>query len=138
MVVYKFHHAAVSVRDLEKSIQFYGALGYEQVFRYDSDDGTKSIANLQLGDSFLELFYYSKNADKPPVDFAYANNVDEIGVKHIALRVNDINEALVDLKQKGLTDGNVEIKNGDTGATFFFIQDPDGIWVEFIEEKIVK
>lgn len=131
---YRPHHTAISVRNLSKSVDFYTALGYKPVHQYDEDDGSMSIVHLKLGESFLEIFWYRKNESEQPVDYEKANNLEDIGVKHIALWADDIEEALDDLKTRGLAADDTEIKVGRTKVSYFFIQDPDGVWVEFIKD----
>ncbi len=131
---YKLHHTAISVRNLDISINFYETLGFKKVHQYDEGDGSMSIAHLKLGDSFLEIFAYKKNEDEPPVDYEYANNLEDIGVKHIALWTEDIEKALADMKEKGLADDDTKITFGRTKVRYFFIKDPDGVWVEFVRD----
>ena len=131
---YKPHHTAISVRNLGKSLDFYKTLGYEQVHRYDEKDGSMSIVHLKLGSSFLEIFIYKKNENEPPVDYEYANNLEDIGVKHIALWTDDIEAALADMKEKGFANEDTKITFGRTKVSYFFIQDPDGIWVEIVKD----
>jgi glyoxylase I family protein len=133
-VNYKPHHTAISVRNLNASLKFYEQLGYEQVHRYDEDDGSMSIVHLKLGGSFLEIFVYLENNDKEPVNYERANNLEEIGVKHIALQTDDIEAALQDMKDKGLADANTKITFGRTKVSYFFIKDPDGVWVKIIKD----
>lgn len=113
-------------------------LGYQQVHRYDDPDGAMTIVHLKLSDSYLEIFAYAKNQDQPQVDWQRANNLEEIGVKHIALEVEDIEAALEDLKVKGLADSDTEIIVGRTKVEYFFIKDPDGVWVEIVKDDRYK
>jgi len=79
------------------------------------------------------MFAYKQNQSKPPVDYEYANNLSEIGVKHIALGTEDVSAALADLKAKGLADDATTIEVWPD-VSFFFVKDPDGVWVEIIKD----
>lgn len=129
------HHTAISVRNLQNSLDFYESFGFKQVHRWISDDKLLTIIHLKLGTIFLEIFYYAKNDSTSELDLSYANNLEEVGVKHLALQVEDIDEALADLKVKGYADDSTEIREGRTKVTYFFIKDPDGVWVEIVEDK---
>jgi catechol 2,3-dioxygenase-like lactoylglutathione lyase family enzyme len=135
---YRPHHTAISVRNLGNSLEFYMSLGYEQVHRYDEEDGSMSIVHLKLSSSFLEIFAYKKNENVKRVDYDYANNLEDIGVKHIALSTDDIEAALADMKAKGYANDDIKITFGRTKVSYFFIQDPDGVWVEFVKDDRYK
>lgn len=132
---YRPHHTAISVRDVAKSVAFYEALGYERVHRYEEDDGSMSIVHLKLGESFLEIFAYKVNQNAQPAEYEYANNLEQIGVKHIALWTDDIEAALEDMRKKGFADEDTEITYGRTKVSYFFVKDPDGVWVEFVKDE---
>ncbi len=133
---FKPHHIAISVRNLSKSLEFYKTLGFEQVYRYDEDDSSMSIVHLKLENTYLEVFAYKENKNEPPVNYEYGNNLENVGVKHIALQTESIESTLSELKEKGLADKNTEISESDTKkAWWFFIKDPDGVWVEVIKDE---
>jgi len=135
---YQPHHACISVRNLGKSLEFYKMLGYEQVHQYNEPDGSMSITHLKLGSSFLEIFWYKKNEAIAPLDYQYTEDLKDIGVKHIALHTEDIEVALADMKTKGLAPEDTTITMGRTKVSYFFIKDPDGIWLEIVKDDRYK
>lgn len=128
---YKPHHTAISVRNLDDALEFYGKLGFEEVHRYNDPD--KIGLKLKLDNYVLEVFAYDNNKTKQKLDLELGNNLKDIGVKHIALAAEDIDAALQDLKDKGLADESTEILTKGS-ARFLFIKDPDGVWVEIIKD----
>ncbi|HWH25630.1 MAG TPA: VOC family protein [Pseudolysinimonas sp.] len=130
----KPHHTAISVRNLDTSLAFYGALGFTEVNR--SAFGEATIVHLTLGGFAIELFAFPKSADLPPLDLGFGNGLEVIGLKHIALATDDIDEALAELQRRGLADSSVTVDGlVDGRAKWFFFKDPDGLWVEIIQEN---
>lgn len=134
----RVHHAAISVRNLADSITFYEKLGFSQVHHYDEPDGSMKIAHLKLQGVFLELFWFRDNENKPKLNLEYANNLTEIGVKHIALWADDLEGTLKELRKLKLADESTKTTVGRTKVSYFFIQDPDGVWVEFVKDERYK
>lgn len=134
---YAIHHTAISVSNLDESLGFYENLGFVKTDHYISDDKSLHIVQLNLKDVGLEIFWYPKNAAKSKPVFEYANNLEDVGVKHIGIRVSDINEALSVLQQKGYANKDTEIHSARSlkDSRYLFIQDPDGMWIEFMEDN---
>ncbi len=131
---YKPHHTAISVRDIDKSVDFYKQFGFEQVHRYDETDNSMSIVHLKLGDYHLELFWYRDNLTAAKLQLKHSDSLKKIGVKHIALQVDDVDAILEGLKSKGVVDDSTEVVHGRTKVHYFFVQDPDGMWVEILKD----
>lgn len=131
MVKYVPHHTAISVGNLDITLAFYKTFGLKEVHRYEDPD--KTGVKLKLDDYVLEIFAYKQNQDKPKLINELGNNLSEVGIKHIGFAVEDLDAALEDLKTKGLADSKTEILTKDT-ARFFFVKDPDGMWVEVIKD----
>ncbi len=120
---FTFAHNNLNVLDLPKSLAFYkDALGLEEVRRHEAKDG--SFVLVYLGDGktahLLELTWLRDR--KEP----YNLGDNEI---HLAFKVDDYAAALA--KHKAM--GAVCFENAAMGI--YFIEDPDGYWLEIIPEK---
>ena len=133
--MYPVHHVAVTVSDFDKSLRFYEKLGFVTLAKRHIPEKNKKVALMQIGDSKLELFWYKDFKDLTESREEMGNNVHEVGAKHFALRVSSIEEARKDLLRKGIT-WMSEPTTGDTGYDFFYIKDPDGIWIEFVQDDL--
>lgn len=131
---YAVHHFTVSVRDIDTAASFYGVFGFRLALRWTAPDRSLSIAHLANGDGLiLEMFQYADNQDRALPELEAGNNLRNLGVKHIAFRVPDVSAAraeLLSMRCGGLT----EIQHGRTGVEYFFISDPDGNWVEILQD----
>lgn len=121
-------------------MSFYESLGFQTTNQYDADDGSMSIVQMKLDNLGLEIFWYKSNEMKEPLELEYANGPNEIGVKHIALRTADIESALRDLQSKGYAGETTEVHVARSlnNSKYLFVKDPDGMWVEFIEDNTDK
>jgi catechol 2,3-dioxygenase-like lactoylglutathione lyase family enzyme len=125
------HHATISCSDLSASVQFYGRFGFEKV--YEHVDESVTIAHLGLPDGFiLEIFAFTGNVGRPLLDASVGNDLEDRGVKHLALEVADIRDAHAQCEAHGLTP--TEIRRGRTEIDYFFVRDPDGIWLELVQD----
>jgi len=120
---FTFAHNNLNVLDLRKSLAFYKeASGLEEVRRHEAKDG--SFILVYLGDGrtthLLELTWLRDRTAR------YDLGDNEI---HLAFKVDDFAAALA--KHKAM--GAVCFENASMGI--YFIEDPDGYWLEIIPEK---
>ncbi|WP_029522169.1 VOC family protein [Persephonella sp. KM09-Lau-8] len=128
---FKVHHIAVSVSDMGKAVEFYSILGFKEIAGYKDDN--LEIKHLYLNGFILELFCFKEHIGKELLELW--EDLKRIGVKHFALSVPDIHKAKKYLSDEGIIQEDIEIKKGRTGILYFFIKDPDGNFVEIVEDK---
>jgi lactoylglutathione lyase len=124
-------HVAVTVKDMEKSLDFYTrVLGFKKAFSIpDPQTGRPWIEYLYMGSGqFIELFYGGAK------DNSWSGELR--GFNHLCLQVDDIHSTVEHIKKEGVevTDGP---KQGADSNWQAWIKDPDGIRVELmqIDEK---
>jgi glyoxylase I family protein len=133
-VDFTIHHVAISAIDMTKSLAFYKKFGFRIVLHWKDPGGELEIAHLKLGENYLEIFWYRDQVPAPNTAGSLATDLPRIGVKHFALMVDSVHEAKNFVENRGIS-SNVEVRRGRTGITYFFIKDPSGILVEFLEDK---
>lgn len=120
------HHVAVIVSDYKRSREFYvEKLGFEVIrenYRAERDDWK---LDLRLGDMELEIFGMSFAPARPSYPEA-------CGLRHLAFRVDDIDEAVEWLASRGIETETVRM-DSFTGKRMTFFHDPDGLPLELHE-----
>jgi glyoxylase I family protein len=133
-VDFTIHHVAISATDMTESLAFYEQFGFRVALHWKDPDGELEIAHLKLGENYLEIFWYRDQEPAPDTAGSLATDLPRIGVKHFALMVDSVLEAKSFIENHNIS-SNIEIQRGRTSVTYFFIKDPSGILVEFIEDK---
>lgn len=142
-----FFHAGITVRDMDRSLEFYrDGLGLEQQFdRLLDADYLREVLRLDFsairavylsipGGGVVELLEYQGierlSARSRPNDY---------GAGHLCLYVDDVAGMTERLRERGGTprsDGVVAITSGpNEGATSIYMLDPDGYAVELFQRK---
>ncbi len=120
---FRFDHNNINVRNLEKSVKFYcDALDLVETRRFEPEN--KSFKLVFLGDGKsghkLELTWLRERGEP------YNLGDNEF---HLALVVDDYTSAHERHKKMGC------ICYENPGMGIYFIEDPDGYWVEILPEK---
>ncbi len=131
---FTIHHTAISAIDMAESIAFYEQFGFRAVLHWKDPDGELEIAHLKLGANYLEIFWYRNQVPAPKTAGSLATDLPRIGIKHFALEVDSVHEAKDFVENHGIA-SNIEVQQGRTGVSYFFIKDPSGILIEFVEDK---
>lgn len=128
------HHVALSVRSREASEKFYRLLGFMPVLYWEGTDNKLTITHMKHTTGLiLELFAYADNASMPKIEMAEGNDLARVGLKHIAVKVDNLKDAREALAANGYATTTPD-KHGRTQIDFFFVQDPDGLWVEVVHD----
>ncbi|MFH0753805.1 MAG: VOC family protein [Candidatus Omnitrophota bacterium] len=129
----KLGHIALSVSDLKRSAVFYRRhFGLRHVKTYAYPDKGFTIMLLKNGDITLELFEFKKQKALPEYRKTLLKDLLTLGVKHFSVEVSNITAVYRKFRNAGISLAS-ELCRFDSGARYFFIQDPDGILVEIME-----
>ena len=122
----KIHHVAIISSDYKKSKEFYvDKLGLEIISEIYRKERDSYKLDLRIGDSQIELFSFQN----PPKRQSYPEGC---GLRHLALEVENIEEAVKDLNDKGIETEPVRIDEC-TGKKFTFFEDPDKLPLELYQ-----
>lgn len=143
MNVRGIHHIGLVVDDLDAAVGFYGALLGMEVIERDSwqapDPAIDSAVGL-VGSSadgvmlrssggYLELWQYHSPA--PVGDDPARQGAHERGLRHLAVEVDDVDEALARVVELGGTRMGEPIRS-EGGAAAVYCRDPFGTIIELM------
>ena len=121
------HHVAIICSDYVKSKRFYTEiLGLKIIAETHRVERNSYKLDLALPDGVqIELFSFPA----PPKRLSYP---EACGLRHLAIEVENVDEAIAHLQQHGMTVEPVRIDEF-TGKKFTFFADPDGLPLELYE-----
>ncbi|QHA92238.1 VOC family protein [Bacillus sp. N1-1] len=128
-------HMGIAVRRLDESVQFYTeVLGGELFDRYRSEaTGVESeIAVIDLNGSRIELLMPTNNTTSPIARFMKQKGK---GVHHIAYRVENLDEALKELKQQSIRVMEETLRINKHGRRLIYLNpaDTEGTIIEYCD-----
>ncbi|GFP75099.1 SMU1112c/YaeR family gloxylase I-like metalloprotein [Clostridium fungisolvens] len=128
MKINSVHHIAIICSDYEKSKDFYvNKLGFtieREVYRKERDS-YKLDLNVN-GVYQIELFSFPNCPPRPSYPEAR-------GLRHLSFEVDNIDEAVLELKEKGVVTEPIRIDEF-TNKRFTFFEDPDNLPLEIYEK----
>ena len=119
-------HTCYRITDIDRSLAFYRALGFEEVRRLPIRDEAVNVYLNQPGDGAeprLELTY----------NFGDDNYELGTGYGHIAVDTPDLDAALAALAGQDIHPERAPYTVGEGGPRLCFVRDPDGYRIEVVE-----
>ena len=117
-------HTCYRITDIDRSTEFYKALGFEEVGR------------IPIRDEAINVFM-GLPGDGDRLELTYNHGVDSYdlgtGYNHIALTVSDLDGTLAELAKKGIDPEKPPYRVSEGGSRICFVRDPDGYRIELIE-----
>jgi lactoylglutathione lyase len=120
-------HTCYRITDIDRSVAFYGALGFEEKGR------------LPIRDEAINVFMgLPDDGAEPRLELTYNVGHDEpydigTGYGHIAITTSDLDTALRRLSEQGIEPERAPYTVRDGGPRLCFVRDPDGYRIELIE-----
>jgi glyoxylase I family protein len=121
------HHIAIICSDYERSKKFYvETLGFSIIQETFREHRNSYKLDLSVGDKYqIELFSFPNPPERP-------SHPEACGLRHLAFEVDDIEQAVSDLKSQGVEVEDIRIDE-ITGKLFTFFKDPDALPLEIYE-----
>lgn len=120
-------HTCYRITDIDRSVAFYNALGFEEIGRIPIRDEATNVFMNQPGDGDsprLELTFNHGQTDPYEIGTGYG---------HIAITADDLDGTLDNLKAQGIEPEKPPYSIREGGNRLCFVRDPDGYRIEIIE-----
>jgi lactoylglutathione lyase len=120
-------HTCYRILDVDRSVDFYTALGFDEIRRVPIRDEAINV--------FMNL---PEDGDNPRLELTH--NFDQTepydlgtGYGHIAITTADLDGRLAELAEQGIEPEKPPYTIRDGGNRLCFVRDPDGYRIELIE-----
>ena len=118
-------HTCYRIGDIDRSVAFYKALGFEEVGR------------MPIRDEAINVFMGLPD-DGARLELTYNHGVDSYelgtGYNHIAVTADDLDATLERLAGEGIEPEKPPYTVREGGSRLCFVRDPDGYRIELIEK----
>ena len=119
-------HTCYRIGEIDRSVAFYNALGFEEVGR------------MPIGDEAINVFMnIPGDGEMPRLELTYNFGVDSYqlgtGYNHIAIAAGNLDETLERLAEQGIEPERPPYSVREGGSRLCFVRDPDGYRIELIE-----
>ena len=126
MKLNSIHHIAIIASNYKVSKDFYtNLLGFQIIRENYREERNSYKLDLKIGDSEIELFSMNECPKR-------LSHPEACGLRHLAFSVNNIEDVIFELNQKGIVTEQIRIDEY-TGKKFTFFNDPDGLPLELHE-----
>lgn len=122
-------HTCYRITDIDSSVEFYRALGFEEVGR------------LRIRDEAVNVFMgLPEDGNEPRLELTYNVGHNEpydlgTGYGHIAVSTGDLDQTLAQLFERGIQPERPPYTVSDGGSRLCFVRDPDGYRIELLERS---
>jgi lactoylglutathione lyase len=122
-------HTCYRITDIDRSVAFYNALGFQEVGR------------LPIRDEAINVFMNQPDdGDNPRLELTYNVGHTEpyeigTGYGHIAITADDLDGMLSALADQGIKPERPPYTIREGGSRLCFVRDPDGYRIEILERK---
>ena len=119
-------HTCYRIGEIDRSVAFYNALGFEEV------------ARMPIRDEAINVFMnIPGDGEMPRLELTYNFGVDSYelgtGYNHIAIAAGNLDETLARLAEQGIEPERPPYSIREGGSRICFVRDPDGYRIELIE-----
>ena len=121
VAVERVDHIGIRVRDLDRALAFYAALGFKLHHKVTFD----AVAIIKNGTGVEINLIVNANAGDPAKNILMDVPEKYAGYTHVALRVDSIVETLAALRARDIKITQGPVKFGEDGGVSLFIRDPD-------------